>query len=479
MPVKPVAAAALPAMPPTGYDQTRNNISHGQVNSITYQSSATNSQRKARIYLPPGYSTSEKYSVLYLLHGYGGSEADWFTGGGAANVIMDNLIADGNIQPFIIVTPNANTSSISDDKLPGDILDSLIPYIDSHYSVYTDRLHRAIAGLSYGGPQSYNIGCTNMNKFAYVGGFSGGGPVAYPTSRLFPDPSATRQQMKLLFLCIGTNDNLSYSDGIANFCKSNNIPCTYYQIPGRGHDWTVWKPSLWNFSQMACANGFTDYGTPTPTPTSTPTPGPKSAFTQIEAESYDNQSGTQTETCNEGGQNIGYIENGDYAIYNNVDFGNGAVSFQARAASATSGGKIEIRLDSLTGPLVGTCAITGTGGWQTWAAATCSVSGVSGKHDLYLKFTGGSGYLFNLNWFKFTGGSVTAGDLNGDGSVDATDYSLMKMYLLGSITDFPVHNLAAGDLNADGVIDALDFAVLKKYLLGTITKIYIELEVNP
>jgi enterochelin esterase-like enzyme len=237
------------------------------------------------------------------LHGYGGSEGNWFTGGGAANVIMDNLIANGNVQPFIIVTPNANTSSISDNKLPDDILNSLIPYIDSHYSVYTDRLHRAIAGLSYGGPQSYNIGCTNMNKFAYVGGFSGGGPVAYPTSKLFPNPAATRQQMKLLFLCIGTNDNLSYSDGIANFCKSNSIPYTYYQIPGRGHDWTVWKPSLWNFAQMASAKGFTDYGTP------------RSAFTQIEEESYDNQSGiqteTETETLNEGEQNIGDMENED------------------------------------------------------------------------------------------------------------------------------------------------------------------------
>ena len=161
---------------------------------------------------------------------------------------------------------------------------------------------------------------------------------------------------------------------------------------------------------MACAEGFTDYGTPTP--------DPGSAFTQIEAESYDNQSGIQTETCNEGGQNIGYIENGDYAIYTNIDFSSGAAGFQARVASATSGGNIEIRLDSLTGPLAGTCAVAGTGDWQTWTNATCSVSGVSGKHDIYLKFTGGEGYLFNLNWFKFTGKSVTAGDFKGDGSVD-------------------------------------------------------------
>lgn len=252
------SAASLPTLPPTGFDQVQSNIPHGQVSYFTYQSSVISSQRKAGIYLPPGYSTSKKYSVLYLLHGYGGNETDWFSGGGSASAIMDNLIAAGNIQPFIIVTPNANTSAISDANFPGDLLNSLIPYVDSHYSVNSDRLHRAIAGLSYGGPQSYNIGLTNMDKFAYVGGFSAGGPVAYPTSKLFPDPAATRQQMKFLFLCIGTNDNLSYSDGIANFCKSNNIPITYFQIPGRGHDWTVWKPSLWNFSQMACANGFTE-----------------------------------------------------------------------------------------------------------------------------------------------------------------------------------------------------------------------------
>lgn len=150
----------------------------------------------------------------------------------------------------------------------------------------------------------------------------------------------------------------------------------------------------------------------------TPTPGQTSAFSQIEAESYNNQSGIQTESCSEGGEDVGYIENGDYVVYNNIDFGNGAESFKARVASAASGGNIEIRLDSLTGPIVGTCQVTGTGGWQTWADATCSVSGVSGKHDLYLKFTGGSGYLFNLNWFKFTGKSVTAGALKEDESVN-------------------------------------------------------------
>ena len=169
----------------------------------------------------------------------------------------------------------------------------------------------------------------------------------------------------------------------------------------------------WYFPDIANAvirgaGGTSSTPTPTPHPaTPTPTSGPQSAFSQIEAESYNSQSGIQTESCDEGGQNIGYIENGDYAVYNNVNFGSGATSFQARAASNTSGGNIEIRLDSTSGTLLGTCSVAGTGGWQTWVNSTCNVIGASGTHNLYLKFTGGSGYLFNINWFKFTSGIVT------------------------------------------------------------------------
>ncbi|HEX3029725.1 MAG TPA: glycoside hydrolase N-terminal domain-containing protein [Clostridia bacterium] len=207
-----------------------------------------------------------------------------------------------------------------------------------------------------------------------------------------------------------------------------------------------------------------DDGTP-PQP-----PEPINPFTKIEAEDYSSQSGVQIEACDEGGQNVGFIENGDYVVYNNVDFDTGAASFEARAASAASGGSIEIRLDSVTGPLVGTCPVVGTSGWQTYNDVKCSVSGVSGKHDLYLVFTGGSSYLLNLNWWKFEKGGVIVGDLNGDTYVDAVDFALLKMYLLGSVKDFPVENdLEAADLNADKAIDALDFAVFKQYLLKTIT----------
>ena len=211
---------------------------------------------------------------------------------------------------------------------------------------------------------------------------------------------------------------------------------------------------------------------PETTTAGAPKPDPTLAFIQIEAENFNSQSGVETESCAEGGKNVGYIENGDYAVYSNIDFGIGATDFQARVASNSSGGNIEIRLDSINGTLIGTCPVAGNGNWQTYVDTACSISNVTGKHDVYLKFTGGSGYLFNLNWFKFIGKSVIAGDLNGDSTVDATDYAMMKMYLLGTITDLPAQNdLAAADLNGDGAIDAIDFAVFKKYLLGDISKL--------
>jgi len=107
-------------------------------------------------------------------------------------------------------------------------------------------------------------------------------------------------------------------------------------------------------------------------------PIPRSAYTQNEAEDYDQRRGVTPETCSEGGKNIGFIQNGSYAIYNNVDFGTGATSFIARVASATSGGTIEIRLTSTNGTLLGTCTVPNTGGWQTWTTVSCPITSVSG-----------------------------------------------------------------------------------------------------
>ncbi|MGW5581456.1 carbohydrate-binding protein, partial [Micromonospora chokoriensis] len=117
-------------------------------------------------------------------------------------------------------------------------------------------------------------------------------------------------------------------------------------------------------------------------------------------------SGIETEVSSEGGMNVGWIENGDYIKVKGVAFGAGATSFTARVASGASGGRIEVRLDSASGPVVGTCTVGGTGGWQTWTSTTCAVSGATGTRDLYLRFAGGSGNLFNLNWWQFGAGSA-------------------------------------------------------------------------
>ena len=129
-------------------------------------------------------------------------------------------------------------------------------------------------------------------------------------------------------------------------------------------------------------------------------------YVATEAETTCWESGVETEKCSEGGMDVCNIENGDYIKVKGVDFGSGATSFDARVASANSGGNIEIRLDSPTGTMVGTCAVSGTGGWQTWVTKSCTVNGASAIHDLYFRFTGGSGSLFNFNWWKFNGSGI-------------------------------------------------------------------------
>jgi hypothetical protein len=200
-----------------------------------------------------------------------------------------------------------------------------------------------------------------------------------------------------------------------------------------------------------------------------PSNEPRSAYTRIEAESYSAQSGVQTEECSEGGRDVGYIENGDCVVYKNIDFGSGAASFQARVASATGGGNIEIRIDGINGPLVGTCAVKGTGGWQEWVDTTCEVSGLKGVHDLYLKFTGGDGYLLNLNWFTFVEGKNDEhlGDINDDRSIDSLDLQLLKRHVLRKI-QLSGPSLINADVNKDGSIDSMDVTLLKRYILRKI-----------
>jgi len=135
--------------------------------------------------------------------------------------------------------------------------------------------------------------------------------------------------------------------------------------------------------------------------TGVPQIGTLNPYLQTEAETICWSSGVKTESCSEGGMNVCNIENGDYIKVKGVDLGTGATSFIVRVSSETSGGNIEIHLDTLEGPLVGTCEVPTTGGWQEWVSKSCPVTEAKGVHDLYFKFTGGNGKLLNIDWWQF------------------------------------------------------------------------------
>ena len=245
---------------PAGFDAERPGIAHGTLESVEYKSESVGTIRKATVYLPPKYDASKKYPVLYLLHGIGGDEREWLDG--VPNVILDNLIAEGKAKDMIIVMPNGR-AQVNDSKegnvmatFPAfaqydkDLLGSLIPFIESKYSVYTDKMHRAIAGLSMGGGQSLNFGLANMDVFAYVGGFSSAPNTNMPEV-LIPDVEKTKAQNSLLWMVCGSEDNLMYnSSRLKAFCDEHGIPCTLINYPGEGHNFVVWKYGLYKFAQL-------------------------------------------------------------------------------------------------------------------------------------------------------------------------------------------------------------------------------------
>jgi hypothetical protein len=179
------------------------------------------------------------------------------------------------------------------------------------------------------------------------------------------------------------------------------------------------------YHRSVCLEEFTykaDGSFPSIVPT---TAGPQAIaslnpFMQTEAETIAWESGVQTEATNDtgGGMDVTAIDSGDYIKVRSIDFGVGATSFDARVA-ATSGGSIELHLDSLSGTLIGTCAISGTGGAQTWATRSCSVTSTTGVHDLFLKFTGSGSNLFKFNWWRFGGPGAGSADAGNTGAAGA------------------------------------------------------------
>jgi len=268
---------------PAGYDSLRTGIAHGKIDTIRYASKTVGTTRKALIYTPPSYSKSKRYPVLYLLHGIGGDEKEWLNGG-QPQVILDNLYADNKIEPMIVVMPNGR--AMKDDRVTGnimapdkvqafadfekDLLNDLIPFIEKKYPVIKDREHRAIAGLSMGGGQSLNFGLGNLDRFAWIGGFSSA-PNTRAPEELVPDPEEVRKKLKVLWISCGDNDGLiTFSQRTNEYLNKNDVPHIYYVEPGV-HDFKVWKNSLYMFSQLLFKpvdvskfNKYSLLGTPAP-----------------------------------------------------------------------------------------------------------------------------------------------------------------------------------------------------------------------
>jgi enterochelin esterase-like enzyme len=245
--------------PPAGFNVKRDNIPHGKLEMIDYDSKTVGNQRKMQVYTPPGYSRDKQYPVLYLLHGIGGDETEWERFA-TPDILLDNLIADGKAVPMIVVMPNGRAQK--NDRAEGnvfaaapafatferDLLDDVIPAIQSRYSAYTNRENRALAGLSMGGGQSLNFGLTHLGTFAWIGGFSSA-PNTKPPAQLVPDPAAAKEQLRLLYLSCGNKDGLiNISQGMHAYLKEKGVPHVWH-VDGNSHDATHWRNNLWLFSQ--------------------------------------------------------------------------------------------------------------------------------------------------------------------------------------------------------------------------------------
>ncbi len=248
------------ADPPENIVAKREEIPHGQLEMIEYDSKTVGTTRKMNVYTPPGYSKDQKYPVLYLLHGIGGDETEWQRYA-AVNKLFDNLIADSKAVPMIVVMPNGRAQK--NDRAGGnvfesapafgvferDLLDDVIPAIEARYSVLADREHRALAGLSMGGGQSLNFGLAHLDTFAWIGGFSSA-PNTRAPEELIPDPASTKKQLKLLWLSCGNKDGLiRISQRMQGYLKQKDIP-HIWNVDTNGHDPTHWRNNLYHCAQL-------------------------------------------------------------------------------------------------------------------------------------------------------------------------------------------------------------------------------------
>jgi enterochelin esterase family protein len=241
---------------------TLKQVPHGEVRICTYHAATTASPRRAFVYTPPGYDqdAARRFPVLYLQHGAGESERGW-TEQGFAHVILDNLIAAQWAEPMLIVMENGYASAPTDpppapgarpvDRFSELVVRDLVPFIDGKFRTKADREHRAIAGLSMGGGQAMRTGLANLDKFAWIGTFSGAlRDFNLDTSYggAFKDAAAINRQLRLLWIGCGEEDSLfAGAARIHQTLAEHKVEHVWFPGPG-SHEWQVWRKHLHDFA---------------------------------------------------------------------------------------------------------------------------------------------------------------------------------------------------------------------------------------
>jgi enterochelin esterase-like enzyme len=258
-PMGPVENLTAYPAPPEGFNLVRDNIPHGAVTLVEYDSKTLGIRRPLRVYTPPGYSTARRYPVLYLQHGLGNTSTEWVQRA-RAPIIADNLIAEGRMVPMVIVFPSGNATATPADEKQGDrtqasygqpyhddLLKDIIPFVEANYSVFTDRANRGIAGMSMGSGQALNIGLTNLDTFDWIAVVAPA-PNTRPPAELLADTAALNR-LKLFWLSVGNMDAL-YRVGAGVHALATERGVTHiWRVDSNAHDTTAMSHNFYHFAQ--------------------------------------------------------------------------------------------------------------------------------------------------------------------------------------------------------------------------------------
>lgn len=230
-------------------------VQHGYVHQILFPSKSTNTSRRAFVYTPPDYEKNQsiRYPVLYLQHGWGEDETAW-TNQGHANLIMDNLIAEGKIKPFIIVMTYGMTNEVKFGRIrefdikpfQTVLVDELIPYIDNNFRTMADQRYRAMAGLSMGGMETRMITMNRPDVFSHYALLSGG---------LYnPEDISDKSKVKLVFLSCGSKERPDGVKSAAAALKEAGLNAVSYISEGTAHEFQTWRRSLHELAPLLFRN---------------------------------------------------------------------------------------------------------------------------------------------------------------------------------------------------------------------------------